>query len=267
MSKVVKQFFFDDPPVFLEKKLNFLAIAAVLLTTLFGWFNSNSWSIILLGVCPLLNARARTHIKTAMSNPLFLAYFLFFLIHTAGYLHTHNLVTQSKAFSKEATMVAVAFVFCAGKFADQRSYRQLITVYSLLLLASSVYCLAIALVHYIPTKDSSVFFYHTLTSAISQNAVFYSVYVLFGIIFLLSSYGEPAISGLSPKSRKGLRYGLLFFLSGHDGIVVIQAAAGDHYIDPHRRLCAPVFLSKEPTGAGDIRLLGAADHYPARHNR
>ncbi|GGB06333.1 hypothetical protein GCM10011511_32180 [Puia dinghuensis] len=111
-------------------------------------------------------------------------------------------------------MVAISFVFCAGTFADNKSYRRLITIYSLLLLASSLYCLFIAWRHYQTSKDPYDLFYHALTAPISYNAVFFSVYVLFGIVFLLSRYGEPAIDFLPKWGRKVLRYALFVFFLG-----------------------------------------------------
>jgi O-antigen ligase len=201
-------------PVFLNKNINFLALLAVLFTTLFGWFNPNSWCIILLVACRLLDGNPVTNIKTAFANRIFCAYFLLFLIGAAGFLYTHDVVTQGKAVSKECTLVAIAFVFCAGKFADPQSYRKLITAYSLLLLASSVYCLVVACGYYVKLKDTNYFFYHILTAPISQNAVFYSVYMLFGIVLLLSPYGEPVIGRLSRRGRKILRYSLLIFFLG-----------------------------------------------------
>jgi O-antigen ligase len=214
MGKVSMNNYSDVLPVFLHKNINFLALIAVLFTTLFGWFNPNSWCIILLVVCRLLDGRPGTNIKTAFANRLFLTYIILFLIGAAGFLYGHDLATEGKVVSKECTLVAVAFVFCAGRFADQPSYRKLITYYSLLLLASSVYCLFVAWRHYLPEKNTNYFFYHTLTAPISQNAVFYSVYVLFGIVFLLSPYGEPVIGTLPRWGRQSLRYGLLLFFLG-----------------------------------------------------
>jgi O-antigen ligase len=53
-----------------------------------------------------------------------------------------------------------------------------------------------------------------LTRPISQNAVFFSVYVVFGILFLLAPYGQPVIGGVSPRARNFLRVFLLLFFLG-----------------------------------------------------
>lgn len=212
MTKDLKRV--DYVPVFLDKRLNFLVVVAVLLTTLLGWFNPNSICIGLLVLCRLVDGNPLRNLKTAFTNKVFLAYLVFFLIDAAGYLHTHNMVTQGKIVLKEATMVAVVFAFCAGKFADERRYRQLITVYSLLLLIVSLYCLGLALHRYRATGDSNVFFYHALTEPISQNAVFYSVFTLFGMVFLLSPLGDPALGALPHGVRKVVRIALVVFFLG-----------------------------------------------------
>jgi O-antigen ligase len=200
--------------VFLEKKINFLVTLAVLLTTLFGWFNPNSWALMLLVACRLFDGKPLANIRTAFANPLFLAYFSYFLVGATGYLHTHDLSGQGGVMTKEATIVAVAFAFCGGRFADEKRYRALVTGYCLLLFAASAYCLAVALQNYRNTGDESVFFYHALTSPISQNAVIFTVYALFGVIFLLHRYGKPDISWLPPVAVNVIRFALLFFFLG-----------------------------------------------------
>ncbi|HET6254272.1 MAG TPA: O-antigen ligase family protein [Puia sp.] len=201
-------------PVFLKNKLYFLVMVAVLCTTVTGWFNPNSWCIIALLACRLFSGNPLDNIKTAFANRLFVAYFLFTVMGVMGYLYTHNLRTEGLIVSKEATLVAVSFVICAGPFADRQTYRQLITAYSLLLLATSLYCLGRAVYHYITSGDTSFFFYHPLTEPLSQNAVFYSVYVLLGIVFLLSPGGEPAIDAWPPRVRRSLRIVLILFFIG-----------------------------------------------------
>jgi O-antigen ligase len=204
----------NGSPVFLKNRLNFLAIVLVLLTTIFGWFMPNSWAVMLVVACRLLYGNPVANIRTAFSNRLFLAFFIFFLIDAAGYLHTHDPGTEGKILSKEATMVAIAFVFCAGEFADGQTYRRLITAYSLLLVAASVYCLVLAWLRYRVNQSRYELFYHPLTAPISHNAVFFSIFMLFGIVFLLSRYGEPAIGFLSKRGRKVLRYALFIFFLG-----------------------------------------------------
>lgn len=199
---------------FLQHKLFFLVTVSVLATTLFSLFNLNSYCIILLVACRLFwGGRPLAAIKTAFRNPLFLAYFAFFLVEAAGLLHTHNMGAGFNIVSKDCTIVSIAFVLCCGSFAGPEEYRKLIRVYILLLLLASLYCLVIAGRNYVFQRDADVFFYHLLTRPISQNAVFYSVFVLFGLVYLLSPEGELSIGAYPAGVNKGIRVFLvLFFL-------------------------------------------------------
>lgn len=194
-----------------KQKLFFFSFVAVLLTTLFGWFNLNSVAIMLLVLSRLLDGKPLTSVRAAFTGSLFLAYFIFFVIEAAGYLHTHDLIEQGKVVSKESTLVAVAFVLCTGGVSGEEVYKKLLTWYSMMVAAASVYCLIIALRNYIDTRDSTVFFYHLLTRPISQNAVFFSVYVVFAVLFLLAPGGAPVIMGWSLVYRKVLRVFLVSF--------------------------------------------------------
>lgn len=200
------------PPLW-QQRLLFFSLVAVLFTTLFSWFNINSLCIMLFLLSRLLY-KPFSALRTAFTNKVFLAYFLFCVIEAAGYLHTHNFTDQGKTVSKEATLVAIAFVFCAGDFLDARAFRRVLNWFYVLLVASSLYCLLVAAHNYWLTRDSSVFFYHLLTRPISQNAVFYCLYVVFGILFLLAPYGEPAAGILSRRGGKLLRVLLILFLLG-----------------------------------------------------
>src|SRR5579871_485049 len=114
-----------------QQALLFFSFIAVLFTTLFSWFNINSICIMLLLFSRLLD-KPLAALRAAFRNPIFVAYFLFCVIEAAGYLHTHNFVDQSKTVSKEATLVAIAFVFCAGDSPDAGTFRRLLSWYYLL---------------------------------------------------------------------------------------------------------------------------------------
>ena len=201
------------PPteIFLRKKFYFLVTLAVLYTTIFSLFNLNSYCIILLGACRLWEGRILDNVKKAFANPLFLAYFVFFVIEAAGMLHTHNMKAGGDVIAKDATLVAVAFTLLAGRFADERAFGRLMLCYCAMLLAASAYCLGVAAHRYGQGGDATVFFYHPLTSPISWNAVFFSVYVLFALIFLLSIDGHDSLDVLPQPIRVGVRVFLVVF--------------------------------------------------------
>lgn len=175
---------------FLQKKIHFFLVLAIIGTTLLSWFNINSWLIILLVICRLADGgRPLVAVRTAFSNRYFLAYLSIFLVEVMGLFYTHDLYTAYKHIEGKATLVAVPFLFCAGGSLDTKGYRQLMRGYCLLLSAICLFCLAMAASRYWHTKDAGFFFYHALTEVIGVNAVFFSGYIVIALLFLLSPAG------------------------------------------------------------------------------
>jgi O-antigen ligase len=197
---------------FLEKKRHFYLTLAVIATTLFSWFNINSYLIILLLLCRLLDGRPADNLKTAFSNKYFLAYFSIFLLDFIGLFYTHHLYTGWKHMESKATLVAIPFIICSGPFTDSAGYRRLLSAYCLLLAVICGYCLSMAVIEYRWQHTISVFFYHDLTSALSVNAVFFSGYVIVALLFLL--FSSLSLPLLSPAGTSKLRNGLIFFFTG-----------------------------------------------------
>jgi O-antigen ligase len=207
--------------IFLRKKRHHYLTLAVIATTLLSWFNCNSYLIILLVICRLLDGGPRAAMKTAFTNKYFLACFSVFLLEFAGLFYTHHFFTGWKHVESKATLVAIPFILCAGPFADPAGYRRLRFAYCYLLAGICVYCLAVACVEFQWQHDFSVFFYHSLTSPVSVNAIFFSAYVIIAILFLLYSPDTP---GNPPAERSGglpgpvvarwLRGGLIVFFTG-----------------------------------------------------
>jgi O-antigen ligase len=210
---------------FLQKKYHYYLTLAVIATTLFSWFNLNSYLIILLVLCRLLDGGPRTTLKTAFGNKYFLAYFSLFLLEFIGLFYTHHFFTGWKHVESKATLVAIPFILCAGPFAGPAVYRRLRSDYCLLLAIVCGYCLVMSCIEFHWQRDTSVFFYHSLTSSISVNAVFFSAYMIIAILFLLYLPDAPVASRSSAiaRSRSGRfdcmvtgrwRVGLLIFFTG-----------------------------------------------------
>jgi len=172
---------------FLGKKGHVYLVLAVIATTLVQWFLVNSLLIFWLTGCRLLHDSApRTAVRRAFSSPSFLAFLAIFLLDVSGFLHTHDPQLVWLHVQQKATLVAIPFVITAGPFADRAAFRRLLVAYCRLLAGLSGWCLVVALVHFTQTGDGQVFFYHSLTAALGINAVFYSAYILMGLLFLLS---------------------------------------------------------------------------------
>jgi O-antigen ligase len=209
------------PNSFLQNKIYFILTLSVIATTVFSWFNLNSYCIILLLLCRLLEGGPGKAIRTAFSNRYFLAYFAYFLIAAAGLLYTHNSSAGGHIVEKDATLLAIPFIICAGPFADEHSFRRLMNAYCLILLAACLYCLAVAALHYRDEKNISVFFYHPFSHAIHENAIYFSLFMIFGLLYLLSPGCRIETTRLSAKTGKYLR---LFFIWFFIGIIILLAS-------------------------------------------
>jgi O-antigen ligase len=200
------------PQPFLQKKLNFLITLLVVATTIFSKFNLNSWCIILLVLCRLADGGPVRAIKAAFSNRYFLAFLALFLLDVAGLLFSHNQNAATRVMEKSATLLAVSFVLCGGTFTDDLGYKKFMTFYCGLVFVACVYCIVKACGHFLVKHDISVFFYHPLSQPIGQNAVFFSVYMIFGLLYLLSH--QIQTGGLAPTIRKPLQFFLIAFFAG-----------------------------------------------------
>lgn len=177
-------------PYFLQSKLHFYLLLAVIGTTLLSWFNINSWLIIGLVGCRLADGKPLVAIRTAFCNRWFLACLSIFLLEVTGLFHTHDLYAAWKHVESKATLVAIPFIMCAGPFTDRKGYRRLGMAYCLVLAGLCLFCLGAALGEYMGTGDPSVFFYHSLTEVLDSNAVFFSGYVLMALLLLLAGPRE-----------------------------------------------------------------------------
>jgi len=136
------------------------------------------------------------------------------MVDAVGLLYTHNRTTGGHIVERDATLLAIPFIICAGPFTDEGGYRKLMTAYCLILALASLYCLGIAVQHYIQVKEIYVFFYHTFSHAIRENAIYFSVFMIFGLLYLLSPRWDIDSKRLSPKVKSGLRIGMILFFTG-----------------------------------------------------
>ena len=180
---------------FLAKGLHLYLVLAVVATTLLQWFLVNSLLILLLTGCRLWDGRAPlVTLRKAFTDPLFLAFLAIFFLEATGFLHTHDPQLVWMHVQRKATLVAIPFVISAGPFADGEGFRKLLWYYCWLLAGLSCWCLGVAMMRYLQTGDTQVFFYHSLTAKLGINAVYYSAYILMALFFLLSG-AAPAGRG------------------------------------------------------------------------
>src|ERR1700722_12953163 len=194
----------ENSRYFLRKPFHYFLVLAVIATTLLSWLNLNSYLIILLLFCRLIDGSPRAALRSAAGNIFLWAYAVIFLIELAGLLYTHDLFTAWKHMESKATLFAIPFILLAGPFCDPNGYHKLLAAYCWLLTAICLYCLSMAVVEYHWQHDPGVFFYHELTSAAGVNAVFFSGYVLIAILYLLFS---------DDRFDRAIRIGMILFFS------------------------------------------------------
>jgi O-antigen ligase len=203
---------------FLRNKFNYYLTLAVIATTLFSWLNLNSYLIVLLLLCRLLDGGPKATLRAAFTNKWFWTFSVIFLIELAGLLYTHDLFAAWKHMESKATLMAIPFILLAGPFTDNTGYRKLMTAYCFLVAVTCLYCLAMAVLAWHWQHDIGVFFYHQLTSAVGVNAVFFSGYVLIAVLFLLFSGLSPVSLFTSRRPRAAIvrcmRISLVLFFTG-----------------------------------------------------
>jgi O-antigen ligase len=216
-----------DPPVFLRNKWPFYLTLIVIVTTLFSWFNINSICIMALLLLRLLDGGPVKTLRAAFSNKYFLAWFSLFLIELIGLAYSHHPEMGWKYVERKATLAAIPLILCAGPFTDPTGRKKLMSAYCGLLLLTCLYCLLIAGWRFSLSGDSSVFFYHLLSSPLDQNAIFFSGYIICALLFLLSypldlgyrrgaskSSAAQTATWLQPRAAKGWRIAGIIFFSG-----------------------------------------------------
>lgn len=191
------------------RQLYFYLLLTVVATTIFSWLNFNSLCIIATLLVVLIDGNPFIKIKQAFLNPYFLAYFCFFLLILISLAWSENTADGWKNVERKATLIAVPFLVLAGPLKGKEDYKKLMTAWCILLFLTTMICLVYAVFRYIDTKDITVFFYHSLVDVISQNAIWYSIFLLLGLLFLLSS---PVHTGIIPESKaRSVRLFLVFF--------------------------------------------------------
>src|SRR5688572_5466302 len=112
---------------------------------------------------------------------------LLFLLQILALLYTVN--TQqgwTNVRIKTGLLVTPLAIFCSI-YVDQDTRKKLFYHYCLVLAIAALYCLFISFSNYRETNDTSLFFYHSLASPLKQHAIYFSLLIVIGLIFLMES--------------------------------------------------------------------------------
>src|ERR1700679_395823 len=144
------------PAYFLRKKFHFFLTLAVIGTILLSQYNLNSYCILLLLACRLVDGHDPVRlVRTAFSNRYFLAFLAVVLVEASGLLHTRNLDVGWRNVESKCTLIAIPFVLCSGPFTDAAGRRRLMSAYCVMLAAICLFCLYKAFRNYHITRDST----------------------------------------------------------------------------------------------------------------
>ena len=134
----------------------------------------------------ILNRSALTSLfQKNIQTPLLAGYFVLFLLQLIALFYTNNTQEGWSNIRIKTGLVITPLAIAISSFINGTTRKRLLSHYCLVLVVATLYCLCISLMHYLESGDSSLFFYHSLVKPIHQHAVYFSLLVMVGLIFLL----------------------------------------------------------------------------------
>jgi len=153
--------------------------------------SSISIGAILLAGITTNNRSAISSLLQKNSRNLFLAgCILLFLLQIIAILYTNNMQTGWINMRIKTGLLITPLAICCTAYINTDTQKKLLSHYCLILFLATCYCICVSFLHYRETKDSSIFFYHALVSPLNQHAVYFSLLIMIGLIFLLESISK-----------------------------------------------------------------------------
>ena len=150
----------------LSMKINTIAIIFAVLINLVQIFRERKFNVFI---------PRKTHM-------LFVGYY--FLI-IASLIYTQNLGEGIKKLEYNSSFLIMPIVFYKLRDLNKDQLRQILKVFVLSMILTSIFLLITAFIRYVPEKNLDVFFYKSLTSPLEFHPVYYSIYITFSIIILM----------------------------------------------------------------------------------
>ena len=167
-------------------EIRFWLVNAMLATILISALNLNSYCIFALLFLTLIDGNWKKNLLHGFSHPLFISFFLVFLIECAGLLHNNNMKAGLKNVETSAGLIALPFMLITGQQFFSRYSWKIMRVCCVLLTLTTIYCLVYAAIQFAQTGNAGTFYYHALLRPIDHHAVYFSVFLLIGIIILFA---------------------------------------------------------------------------------
>jgi O-antigen ligase len=153
-----------------------------------GPIKLNSYLIILLVLNTiLLLFFSKNEIQPFFSRILIL-FVSVYVIHLFGLIKTDNTHEAAFELQKKLSVLLFPLLLFFSPRLSPKEVRMIMRGFVLSCLLTSIVCLINATYHFFAWKDSSVFFYHNLSSAVGMHATYLSMFVCFSIAILLCTY-------------------------------------------------------------------------------
>ncbi len=120
-------------------------------------------------------------------NLFYIACIIYFLFLLISFFFTQYSAEAWRQILLKSGLILVPLAVCCSGYINSSSRKKLLFAYSVILTAACLFCIGMAISHFIRTGDDSHFFYHTLVSPLRQHAVYFSILIFFAILFLLES--------------------------------------------------------------------------------
>ncbi len=173
-------------------EIRFWVVNAMLATILISALNLNSYFIFAVLFLTLIDGNWKKNLLHGFTHPLFISFLLLFFIECAGLLHNNNMKAGLKNVETSAGMIALPFILISAQQFFSRYSWKIMHVYCVSLALTTGYCMAYAIIQFMQTGNASIFYYHELLKPLDQHAVYFSVFLLIGIIILFADIRQHA---------------------------------------------------------------------------
>ncbi len=171
----------------------------------------NSMSLVLLTLITLINFKKENlKFETSLILPI-----LLYLLMLLSITWTIDFERTTNALSKELPLLIIPICFLLFRSFTTLEKDKIIKCYSYGIVAYSIFYLIKALIRFIISNDTSVFFYHELVSK-DVNAIHVSVYIAISFFYFLIKTQKTTFD----KVVLGILFLMVFLLSSKNIIVV-----------------------------------------------
>src|SRR5215204_2948443 len=178
-----------------------------------------SWNFIssvTIGLIFILGIIKNKVEKGALLENQFLNIFLIgciflYILQLVALLYTKDFYEGLRHVQLKTSIAILPMALYQGNFLDNSVRQKVMRAFVAVLFFVTVYCLLVALVTYLKTNESAVFFYHRLVSSLEQHAIQFLILVFIALVHLLEEARRGAYY-VSPNLHLGASLYFTVFL-------------------------------------------------------